>query len=47
MMRESPSFTRNTDTIARCDFAVLPNVSHFVLLQCPGEFVEAVLEFLR
>jgi len=35
------------DAIPGANLVVLPNVSHFAMLQCPGEFDDAVLQFLK
>ena len=33
--------------IPAANLVILPNVSHFAMLQCPGEFDDAVLQFLK
>jgi pimeloyl-ACP methyl ester carboxylesterase len=35
------------DTIPDANLTVLPDVSHFAMLQCPAQFDQAVLDFLR
>lgn len=39
--------TAITDTIPAANLVILPNVSHFAMLQCPGEFDDAVVQFLK
>lgn len=39
--------TAITATIPAANLIILPSVSHFAMLQCPGEFDDAVMQFLK